>query len=212
MSNIELHERLTLDSPPDRVWSFLIDPYKTVSCLPGSELTGQEDERTFAGAVKVKVGAVRVAYGGTVVFEEVDADRRFIRLVGRGREKTGSGSAEMTMESTVIAVDGGSEVTIDAEIRVTGKLVRFGRGMIETVSAEILEDFRTRLGAKLAAEEVAARADAMSAPGGAATVEGKEDARDASVVRPHGDDEAISLVRLLARAFRTWLSRTFGRG
>ena len=194
MSNIELRERLTLDAPPDRVWAFLIDPYKTVSCLPGSELTGQEDERTYTGAVTVAVGAVRVAYGGTVVFEDIDVERRYVRIVGRGREKTGSGSAQMTMESTVLAVEGGSEVTIDAEIRVTGKLVRFGRGMIETVSAELLEDFRTRLAARLAAEEtdpdVPAREDAEGAAG-----------------RP----EAISLVGLLWRAFRSWLRRALGR-
>jgi len=210
MSTIELHERLTLDSPPDRVWDFLIDPYKTVACLPGSELTGQEDERTFTGAVKMKVGAVRVSYGGTVVFEEVDEERRYVRIVGTGRETTGSGSAQMTMESSVSPAEGGAtEVTIDAQVRVTGKLVRFGRGMIDTVFAQVLQDFRTRLAEQLSADEAPAPGR-VETPAGRAAVDAATGGRAIGEPRPERDD-GISLVGLLIRALRSRLARIFGR-
>jgi carbon monoxide dehydrogenase subunit G len=201
VSTLKLREQFTLDSAPDRVWAFLVDPARTVSCLPGAEITAQDDERTYSGAVRVKVGAVQVAYRGKVVFEEIDEARRYVRVVGKGRERTGSGSAEMTMEGRVSALEeGGAEVTVDAEVRVTGKIVRFGRGMIESVSAEIFEEFRTRLAASLtgdaaeghAAAESGAQAPETPSPGS-------------------GDGKALSLLPLLLRALRSWLRRLQGR-
>ncbi len=72
MSTLTIQERFSLDATPEEVWSFLIDPSKVVTCLPGAELTGQKDENTYEGAVKVKVGAITMSYKGTAVFEETD--------------------------------------------------------------------------------------------------------------------------------------------
>lgn len=146
MSNLTINERFTLDADPEIVWGYLIDPERIVRCLPGAEFLGQEGENTYAGAVKVKVGAVSMSYKGKAVFEEVDHEARFVRIVGRGREKSGSGTATMTMESRVVATDsGGAEVTVEAQVKLAGKIVRFGRGMIETISAEIFKEFTVRL-------------------------------------------------------------------
>ena len=98
MASLTIQERFELDAPPDHVWEHLIDPERIVVCLPGAELLGQEDERTYSGAVKVKVGAVTVVYRGTIVFEERDDSAGYLRLVGKGREKSGSGSAEIELE------------------------------------------------------------------------------------------------------------------
>ena len=69
MSNLEIQERFSLEAPPEETWRFLIDPNRVVNCLPGAELLGQTDEITYRGAVRVKIGAVTVAYSGVVVFE-----------------------------------------------------------------------------------------------------------------------------------------------
>ena len=111
-------------------------------------------------------------------------------MVGKGREKTGSGSVTMTMEGRVLALDdGGSEVIIDSEVRLTGKIVRFGRGMIESISAEVFKEFRVRFTAKLLQE----------GQGGEGTAAER-------------DGEELNLLPLLFRAFRSWVLRLFGRG
>lgn len=204
MSTLRLQERFTLAAPPERVWAYLIDPVRTVQCLPGAEITGQEDERTYSGAVKVKLGAVTVAYQGRVVLEEVDAATRSLRMVGRGREKTGSGAAEMTMEGRVLATpDGGSEVTVDSEVRLTGRIVGLGRGMVETVSAEIFKEFRTRLAAALERELDAGR------EGGATGTDPGEAPDEAAA---GAADDSLRLVPLLWRALLSWLRRLVGWG
>ena len=101
MSQLTIKETFTLDASPERVWAHLLDPEKIVVCLPGAELTGREDDRTYTGAVRVKVGALSLSYKGRVVFEEIDEAERHVKIVGTGRERTGSGTATMTMYSRV---------------------------------------------------------------------------------------------------------------
>jgi carbon monoxide dehydrogenase subunit G len=52
----KIEERFEVKAPVERVWKYLIDPQRVVHCLPGAELLEQQDERTFLGAIKVKVG------------------------------------------------------------------------------------------------------------------------------------------------------------
>ena len=160
MSTYGIHEQFDLAAPPEQVWRYLIDPERIALCMPGAELEGKESDTTFLGSVVVKLGAVRITYRGKVEFEEIDHEARRIRMRGTGREKTGSGSARMTMSSQVSGGrDGGSSVAVEAQVEVAGKMVRFGRGMIERLSQEIFKEFVACLAARLEPESSAARPD-----------------------------------------------------
>jgi carbon monoxide dehydrogenase subunit G len=138
----KIEEKFDLQAPVERVWKYLIDPAQVAVCLPGAELLEQQDERTFLGAVKVKVGPVTMAYKGTVKFTEVDELLHQVRLVGEGREAGGGGSAKMTMVSKVTQLaDGRSQVEVTTEMELVGKIVQFGRGMIEEVSRQLFRQF-----------------------------------------------------------------------
>ena len=76
---------------------------------------------------------------------------------------------------------------------MTGKIVRFGRGMIESISAEVFKEFRVRLAEKLL-QEVTGRA--AQKEGSSAQAE---------------DDAALSLLPLLLRALGAWIRRVLGR-
>ncbi|MBT8487675.1 MAG: SRPBCC family protein [Gemmatimonadetes bacterium] len=213
MSTLKIEERFTLTADPTTVWRFLTDPERVVSCLPGAELTGRVDDRTYEGSMKVSAGPVTVAYRGTAVFEEIDEDRRYVRVVGQGRERSGSGNASMTMESRVEGAEGGgAAVSVTADVRVTGKIVRFGRGMIESVSAELFSDFRKRL-----EDEVGGR-DADGADRGAQAVPlsmtgAEPNDSQATAAEPEAlpaaSADSLALVPLLWRAFKRWLGRLF---
>ncbi len=64
----KIEEEFEVQGPVQRVWEYLIDPAKVVVCIPGAELLESQDERTFLGAVKVKVGPVTMSYKGLVEF------------------------------------------------------------------------------------------------------------------------------------------------
>ena len=113
-----------------------------VICIPGAELLESQDERTFLGAVKVKVGPMTMSYKGLMKFTEIDEQAHQVRLVGEGREAGGAGSAKVTMLSRVTPIaSGGSQVVVQAEVDLVGKIVQFGRGMIEEVSKQLFRQF-----------------------------------------------------------------------
>jgi uncharacterized protein len=138
----KIEESFEVQAPVERVWEYLIDPARVAVCLPGAELLESRDDGSYLGEVKVKVGPVAMSYKGTVKFTERDEQRRVVRLVGEGREAGGGGSAKLTMLSRIVALENrGSQVTVQAEVDLVGKIVQFGRGMIEEVSRQLFRQF-----------------------------------------------------------------------
>ena len=139
---LKTEETFQLRAPADRVWAYLIDPRNVVSCLPGAELTSVENESTFLGKVKVKVGPVVAAYSGKVIITERDDAARIVRMTGEGKEGGGGGSAKVAITSTVVELPGGlSEVRVTADLDIVGKIAQFGRGMIESVNKQMFRQF-----------------------------------------------------------------------
>jgi uncharacterized protein len=138
----KIEEQFEVRAPVNRVWEYLIDPAKVVVCIPGAELLESQDERTFLGAIKVKVGPVAMSYKGLIKFTELDEQNHQVRMVGEGREAGGAGSAKVNMLSKVTPSDaGGALVVVSAEVDLVGKVVQFGRGMIEEVSKQLFRQF-----------------------------------------------------------------------
>lgn len=138
----KIEERFEVQAPVDRVWKYMIDPERVVHCLPGAELLEVQDEQSFLGAIKVKVGPLAMSYKGQAKFTEINEATHQVRMVGDAREVGGSGSTKVSMLSTVTALpNGGSEVTVNADVDLVGKIVQFGRGMIEEVSRQMFRKF-----------------------------------------------------------------------
>src|SRR5215470_2892893 len=159
----KIEEEFEVQAPVQRVWEYLIDPARVVVCIPGAELLETQDERTFIGAVKVKVGPVTMSYKGQVKFTEVDEQGRQVRMVGEGRETGGAGSAKVTMLSKVTPLDGrGARVVVTADVDLVGKVVQFGRGMIEEVSRQLFRQFSACVKHRLEVSSVAETAELKS--------------------------------------------------
>ena len=140
----KIEERFEVKAPVERVWNYLIDPKRVVQCLPGAELLELREDQTFLGAIKVKVGPLSMSYKGQGKFTEINEETHQVRMVGDAREVGGSGSTKVSMLSTVSPLDGGGcEVLVNADIDLVGKIVQFGRGMIEEVSRQMFRQFST---------------------------------------------------------------------
>ena len=163
----KIEERFEVQAPVERVWQYLIDPKRVVHCLPGAELIEQKDDGTFTGAIKVKVGPLSMSYKGQGKFTEINEETHQVRMVGDAREVGGSGSTKVSMLSTVAPLaNGGSEVLVNADIDLVGKIVQFGRGMIEEVSRQMFRQFSTCVRQQL---EVADEPQNPHEPGASAT-------------------------------------------
>ena len=135
---MQLENSFVIQAPPDRVFTYLLDPHNVVGCVPGAELTEEVDPVTFKGKVKIKVGPITVAYAGTGrVVDRNDAQRTAV-LEGEGRETTGPGSGRGKATMSVLPEGDGSLVTVVTEFTLTGRVAQFGRGVIEDVSKRMV--------------------------------------------------------------------------
>src|SRR5918992_1299197 len=188
-----IKETFRVQAPVDRVWRYLVDPRQVVNCLPGAELTADEGERVYSGKVKVKVGPVTAAYAGRARLTEVNDTEHVVRMDAEGRESGGAGSAKLRMTSQVEPhADGGSEVRVEAEVDVAGKIVQFGRGMIEAVSKQLFREFVSCVRATLEAPSAAAEASSAAPP---RTTSGPTDHGRPSLVGSPGCSAVAALPR-----------------
>ncbi|HUF14222.1 MAG TPA: SRPBCC family protein [Longimicrobiales bacterium] len=196
---ITVDESFEVAAPPERVWAYLIDPARVVTCLPGAELLEVVDERTFTGRVKIKVGPVSASFRGRATFDEIDAAARRVRMSGKGQEMAGAGSATMTMTSEVAAVgSASSHVKVSAQVEVVGRLMQFGRGMMEEVSRQVFSQFAGCVRATLESEASAAAGMGAAASGAGAPSGGAE------------RSESLDALPLVWRSMRNRIGRLFG--
>jgi carbon monoxide dehydrogenase subunit G len=137
LEGMQIENDFEVGAPPDRVYAFLLDVNRVVTCMPGAELAEVVDPETFKGRVKIKVGPITVAYNGTARIAERDEASRTATLQAEGRETTGPGSARASARMTVEPVGGGSRVKLVTEYTVAGRVANFGRGVMEDVSRRL---------------------------------------------------------------------------
>jgi len=140
---IRIQKTYRVDAPIELVWAFLTNPESVVNCIPGASLDEVVDERNFKGRVAVKVGPVEAKYQGEARFEELDAENYRMRMVAQGK---GQGTASMIMTSRLRSIEsGGTEVSVIAEVNMTGRLVQLGSRMIQFVSDQFFDQFVKRV-------------------------------------------------------------------
>ncbi|MCY4571236.1 MAG: SRPBCC family protein [Gemmatimonadetes bacterium] len=146
---MRIEEKFTVTASADAVWAFLTDPERVAGALPGAEIAEQVDENTYKGGMGVKVGPLSAAYDGTVAFE-LDEEAKSAVVHAKGQGRAGMGTADMKMTSRVVALGPGeTEVTVVADLTVTGILAQLGRGMMQHVSKKMFKEFTEVLGKEL---------------------------------------------------------------
>jgi uncharacterized protein len=168
VGRVEIENQFEVAASPDRVYSFLLDVNRVVTCMPGAELSEVVDPTTFKGKVRIKVGPITVSYNGTASISERDEAARSATLQADGRETTGPGSARATARMSVQDAGGGtSTVRLVTDFTVAGRIANFGRGVMEDVSKRLVSQMADCIKANLeTAEEPAAAPAPAPAEGG----------------------------------------------
>lgn len=163
---VEINKVFPIDAPSSNAWTFLQDIRGVAGCMPGAEITEQVDDSSYKGKVKVKVGPATMAFNGTITVQGLDAEKREMKMQGKGQDTKGTSSATMDLTAYVRETEGGNcEVVGDAVITVTGKMASLGGRMMNQVADQILNQFGANfinnvlaMGEGAAAEEAAVKA------------------------------------------------------
>ncbi|MEV0261129.1 SRPBCC family protein [Streptomyces sp. NPDC050617] len=162
---MEFTNSFVVPAAPEEAWALLTDVPKIAPCMPGASVL-PKDDGSYEGTVTVKVGPIKVSYGGTAAFRERDAEKRRMVLDAGGSESSGKGSAEAVV-TVDLAPEGsaGTRVSVATQLQITGKVAQFGRSAMADVGARLIGQFAGNLEAMLAAEKQSA-ADGQPAAGG----------------------------------------------
>lgn len=133
----------------DRVWEVMTDVEKVAPCLPGARLDGlvegSEGEQ-YEGVVKVKVGPITADYKGKATIIERSEDDLKVVIRAEGRDTRGAGNAAADVIATLSAVsDDRTKVSVVTDLKISGKVAQFGRGVMGDVSAKLMERFAQNL-------------------------------------------------------------------
>jgi carbon monoxide dehydrogenase subunit G len=147
---MKLEQSFEVQAPIDVVWTALNDLERVAPCLPGAAITGHDEDGTYHGEFKVKLGPTTAAYKGTIKIESADEATHTATLAAKGTDKRGQGGANATIVNTLHEIESGTRVDAVTDFAITGRLARFGRGgMIQDISNRLLRDFATCLATRL---------------------------------------------------------------
>jgi len=146
---MELSNSFEVNRPIEHTWVVLTDVERIAPCLPGAQLQEVEGDE-YRGIVKIKVGPITAQYKGAATFAEKNDDEHRAVLNAKGRDTRGAGNAEAVITATLEEVsECSTRVNVHTDLKVTGKVAQFGRGIMADVSAKLMGQFADNLEAML---------------------------------------------------------------
>jgi len=148
---VKLENSFRVALPIESAWTALLDIPAVAPCLPGAELLSVEDENTFRGQVKVKLGPIAVAFQGRARLIDVDPQNHKARVSASGNENKGRGSAQAEVVFALVPDGEATRVDIITDLALAGAVAQYGRaqGVIADVARVIIDSFAKNLQARI---------------------------------------------------------------
>lgn len=200
---MELKSDFEVSVGVDRAWEVLTNPELIAPCLPGARLDEVEGDE-FRGAVKVRVGPISAEYRGKATMVEMNRDELRIVIRAEGRDSRGAGNAAADITAVMEASsDHSTKVEVTTDLKISGKVAQFGRGVLGDVSAKLMGRFVDNLEEMLGESatgvetEAAAGADSPDEADGSAATSPAE-----PITAAPAEPEAVDLMDAVPRGLR----------
>ena len=178
---MQLDSSFSVVAPIDTVWTTVMDFERVVGCVPGAQIVSKLSDDAYQGAMKVKIGPVSMEYKGQITVVERDEAAHKASFQGRAQESRGQGTADGTATLHLSEVDGTTTGVVTAEFALGGKVAAMGKGVINSVTEQMVGLFAKNLQALVIEEPASAPSEAATS---AAPPTGSPEA-------PSGSDESL---------------------
>ncbi|MPZ23466.1 MAG: hypothetical protein GEU28_07960 [Dehalococcoidia bacterium] len=156
---MEFRRSGTVNADVDAVWRMLSDVERVARCAPGAQITRKIDDDHYEGVMSVRLGPINSSFGGQLAIAERHDDTHSAVLNASGIDSSTKSTARATFRAQ-LSEAGPSLTQLDSvvEVQLSGRLARFGKGIFESVSVQLMEQFLACLEAQIRAPaaEVAA--------------------------------------------------------
>lgn len=161
---MEFSNEFDVAAPIDEVYGALLDLERVAPCVPGARVLARTGEDSYEVGIEVKVGPMSMQYRGEVEIVEKDPEGHAAVMRARAREARGQGTASAHVRMSLSGDGAGTHGQIATGLQLSGKAAAMGQGVIQDVSARIVEQFAANLAAMLSREA----GEEAPAPGGEA--------------------------------------------
>ena len=148
---MKITEVIEVGRKADQVWELFQNVSELALCLPGAELTEDKGNGTYSGRVSAKLGPMTATFEGEAVVTS-DPATRTGSVKGKGVDRAGGSVGQVNVSYALEATAGGTRVTVDADVLLSGAAAQFGRtGLIKEMSTRLIGEFVRCVEAKLTA-------------------------------------------------------------
>src|SRR3954452_21373377 len=159
---MEFQNEFDVEAPIDEVYSAMLDLERVAPAMPGAEVLEKTDDDHYKVAIKVKVGPISMQYRGDVEVVDKDPQAHSAKIKVQAREARGQGTASADVDMRLDEQGGGTHGHMTANVQLAGRAAAMGKGVIQDVSAKLVDQFANNLGSMLGSHP----AEAAGANGG----------------------------------------------
>ena len=146
---MQIDSTFSVVAPINQVWDTLMDFERVAGCLPGARILNKLSDDAYQVGMTVKLGPVTMQYKGLLNVIERNAPEHRAVLGGKAQETRGQGTAEATV-TLVLAEDGAAtRGSVSADLALSGKAAAMGKGVIGSVTEQMMSLFANNLQAML---------------------------------------------------------------
>ena len=135
----------------ERLWDFLMEIPKVAWCVPGLETMEAVEGPAYRGSLNVHVGPIRLSLEGSITVEHQDRTAWRARMRAEANDRRLGGGIRTRMTLTLTPAEGGTQLRIDTDLAVLGKIGEFGQPIIKKKADTLLAEFARNLRSALAA-------------------------------------------------------------
>ena len=149
---MEFNYTYKVKASTSELWSFITDIPTVGLCIPGATDVSENEDGTYSGTVKVRVGPVALGLAGKLSVDSRDDNNLTITMTGEGADRKVPGNVRVKISMSVQSPgDGSSELVVNSEANIMGKLGEFGQGIIKRKADGIMKDFGHNLAKRVEA-------------------------------------------------------------
>ncbi|MBL75413.1 MAG: hypothetical protein CL763_00555 [Chloroflexi bacterium] len=149
---MEFNYTYKVNASPEQLWSFVTDIPTVGLCIPGATDVSENEDGTYSGTVKIRVGPVALGLVGKLSVDNRDDNNRTITMTGEGADRKVPGNVRVKISMSVQDTnDNSSELTVNSDANIMGKLGEFGQGIIKRKADGIMKDFGQNLAKRVEA-------------------------------------------------------------
>lgn len=138
---MKISQSFTVEKSRDAVWALFQDVPALAKCMPGATLTEDKGDGTYSGQVAIKLGPFTASFEGEAKHLP-DAVTHSGHVDGKGIDKRGGSRSRMSMDYVLNGEGDRTEVTVDADVQLSGPIAQFGRiGVIEETAKLLIGQF-----------------------------------------------------------------------